>query len=111
MAKARVQWVCPEHQQQLRDFVQRAEREQPRFLAAIGVGVAGSLLPLFLDSLIAYAVPLLLLGLTLLRYPYAAPLTVTRNGIAGSIRALRVSGAILIILGLLFAAAGVAWLE
>ena len=111
MAKAGVHWVCPEHQEQLRDFVQRAEREQSRFLAAIGLSVAGSLLPLFLDSLIAYAVPLLLLGLALVRYPYAAPLTVTRNGIAGSIRALRVSGAILIIGGLLFAGAGVAWLE
>jgi hypothetical protein len=111
LAKARVQWVCPEHHQQLKNFVERAEREQPQFLAAIAVSVAGSLLPLFLDSVMAYAVPLLLLGLALVRYPYAAPLTVSRNGIAGSIRALRVSGAILIIVGLLFAGLGVAWPE
>jgi hypothetical protein len=62
-----------------------------------------ALAPLFIDSTLGLARPLAVIGITLTAYPYAAPLTVARNGVAGSIRGLRIFGIVLLCFGLLFA--------
>jgi hypothetical protein len=99
--------VCPEHEERVRQHYRWLAEHQSKFFAAMGLAVVSFLLPLFLDSLLGLGIPLALLGGALVAYPVAAPLTVARNGIAGSMRILRVFGTALVLMGLGFMALAV----
>jgi hypothetical protein len=105
-AKAEEWAVCPQHEPLLRAFVARAERQKTRFFIAVFISMASALAPLFIESALGIAIPLLLIGITLLAFPFAAPLSVARNGVAGSVRLVRIFGALLLAFGALFAGLG-----
>lgn len=104
LEKPRVYDVCPEHESILRRHAAALERRRPFFFAALAAIFISALVPLFTDSTLGLALPLFTMGVTLIAFPYAAPLTVSRNGIRGSVRLLRAFGCVLLVFAVTFAA-------
>lgn len=84
------------------------QRQKPLFLAAIALGIIAALGPAFTDSPLGIAAPLLIIGATLIAFPFATPMTVSRNGVAQSILILRIFGFSLLIFGVVFLYLGLA---
>ena len=101
-AKAKEWAVCPQHEPLLQAYLNRAKRQQSRFFTALFISMGSALAPLFTTSSFGIAAPLMLLGATLVAFPFATPLTVAKNGVAGSIKVLRLLGTILLLLGAVF---------
>lgn len=101
--KPHVYDVCPDHEPLLRNYIDRLQRRRPHTVAALGAVFASALAPLFIATSLGLAIPLFVTGTTLIVFPYAAPLTVGRGGVAGAMRTLRVFGSILLVFAVIFA--------
>lgn len=83
------------------------ESRRTWFFAGVFASMASALTPLFTTSSFGMAAPLICMGVTLVAFPFAADLTVERNGVAGSRKLIRVVGALLLAMGAAFAVLGV----
>lgn len=99
--------VCPEHEAELREYLARAGNALPWFVAAIFVTIFSALAPVFWDSSAAIAIPLFTLGLTLIAFPFATPMTLRRGGIQPSTRLLRGMGVVMLLAGCVFVAGAI----
>lgn len=99
-------YVLEEHEQKVRNFASHVDRNALRFtlfmLALPFVGVVAALLTAINEfiGLVVVGGMLVLLGIVLIVYPFATPLTVKVLGLRRSILIARFSGVVIILMGI-----------
>ena len=101
--------VLPEHEEALREFVERARRFGRPFLLSVLAFTLGMVAAVVLGSLDVWSSPvtagiagtlLSLLGLLLVIFPFATPETVQAFGVCRSILIVRVLGLLALVAGI-----------
>ena len=100
---APVSWrVCPRHESQVRDYHERLQTDRTRFVAGVVAVLLLAPVSALFEQPVGIALLLAVVGTVLVAFPFAAPLTVRRNGIARSILLVRGLGGVLIFFAAVF---------
>ena len=106
--------VHPSHRRQLENYCRETAAAKWRFLGGIGasiligfVGVLLLMLPTDLFGAVTIGVSTAVCGVTLLKYPFATPETLTLFGVSRSITMVRSAGYLILALAVAITAYGV----
>ena len=94
--------VCPRHENQVRVYHERMQRDRTRFIIGVVLVILAAPMAVFFEPEVGIAMLLAMAGTVLYAFPFAAPLTVLRNGIARSMLIVRALGALLLGFAALF---------